>query len=102
MSFSLVYHFVTRLAIAGCQFLPSYLRTFCVLKQCMMEAGEYTMRRFAQLYGLTYLGMTTIAREADALAAKIGRYDRAAPACGQTEDRKENPPRSAEMPFSEG
>ena len=38
----------------------------------MMEAGEYTMRRFADLYGLTYLGMVTSVREADVLAAKIG------------------------------
>lgn len=37
----------------------------------MMEAGEYTMRRFANLYGLTYLGMATSAREADALASRI-------------------------------
>jgi len=38
----------------------------------MLEAGEYTMRRFADLYGLTYLGMVTSVREADVLAAKIG------------------------------
>ena len=50
----------------------------------MLEAGEYTMRRFAanafripfdetdSCYGLTYLGMVTSVREADVLAAKIG------------------------------
>lgn len=38
----------------------------------MLEAGEYTMRRFADLYGLMYLGMVTSVREADVLAAKIG------------------------------
>lgn len=37
----------------------------------MMEAGEYTMRRFSNLYGLTYLGMATTSREAEALAGSI-------------------------------
>lgn len=30
----------------------------------MLEAGEYTMRRFAGLYGMTYCGMVTNAAEA--------------------------------------
>ena len=30
----------------------------------MMEAGEYTMRRFAGLYGMTYIGMATDRSEA--------------------------------------
>ena len=37
-----------------------------------MGAGEYTVHRFANLYGLTYLGMATKEYEADVLAAKIG------------------------------
>ena len=37
----------------------------------MLEAGEYTMKRFASLYGLDYLGMATNAAEARALSAKL-------------------------------
>lgn len=37
----------------------------------MLEAGDYTMDRFARLYGLTYEGMATNQKEAKALAAKI-------------------------------
>lgn len=37
----------------------------------MLEAGEYTMKRFAGLYGLSYQGMATSKKEAAALAAKI-------------------------------
>lgn len=36
-------------------------------EQWMMEAGEYTMRRFATLYGMEYGGMATNAKEAAAL-----------------------------------
>ena len=35
----------------------------------MLEAGEYTMKRFAQLYGMTYGGMATNRAE----AAKLGK-----------------------------
>ena len=35
----------------------------------MLEAGEYTMKRFAALYGMTYGGMAT--SKAD--AAKLGK-----------------------------
>ena len=38
----------------------------------MMEAGEYTMKRFAALYGLDYLGMATNAAEAAALSERLG------------------------------
>lgn len=37
----------------------------------MMEAGEYTMSRFAGLYGLTYEGMVTNKSEADKLSDKL-------------------------------
>ena len=37
----------------------------------MLEAGDYTMDRFARLYGLTYEGMATNQKEAKALAVKI-------------------------------
>jgi len=37
----------------------------------MLEAGEYTMKRFAGLYGLEYLGMASNDREAKALASKL-------------------------------
>jgi len=38
----------------------------------MMDAGEFTMKRFASLYGLDYLGMATNDSEAAALSAKLG------------------------------
>ena len=37
----------------------------------MLEAGDYTMRRFASLYGLSYEGMATNRKEAEDLSAKI-------------------------------
>lgn len=37
----------------------------------MLDAGEYTMSRFAGLYGAEYEGMATNAREARALSAKL-------------------------------
>lgn len=37
----------------------------------MMEAGEYTISRFAGLYGLSYEGMATNRNEADKLAGRI-------------------------------
>ena len=37
----------------------------------MMDAGEFTIRRFCGLYGLSYQGMATNRKEAAALAAKI-------------------------------
>lgn len=37
----------------------------------MLDSGEYTMSRFAQLYGLEYLGMATNERQAQELAKKI-------------------------------
>lgn len=40
-------------------------------EQWMMEAGEYTMSRFAGLYGLTYEGMITNKSEADKLSDKL-------------------------------
>lgn len=37
----------------------------------MMEAGEYTMKRFASLYGLRYEGMAASRKEAEVLSAKV-------------------------------
>ncbi len=37
----------------------------------MMEAGEYTMKRFAGLYGMGYAGMATIRSEAARLSEKL-------------------------------
>ena len=39
----------------------------------MMEAGEYTMKRFAGLYGLRYEGMATNRKEAEDLGGRIKR-----------------------------
>ncbi len=37
----------------------------------MLDAGEYTMSRYAGLYGMNYIGMATNQREAAALSNKI-------------------------------
>lgn len=37
----------------------------------MLEAGEYTMRRFAGLYGMEYVGMATNTAQARALAEDL-------------------------------
>ena len=37
----------------------------------MLEAGEYTMNRFAGLYGMEYLGMATSKKEAEQLAKSL-------------------------------
>ena len=37
----------------------------------MLEAGEYTMKRFAALYGMTYGGMATDKNEAEKLSKTI-------------------------------
>lgn len=37
----------------------------------MMEAGEYTMKRFASLYGFVYMGMVTDAKQADQLSQRM-------------------------------
>lgn len=37
----------------------------------MLDAGEFTMKRFAALYGLTYMGMAKNAKEAGALTASL-------------------------------
>ena len=39
--------------------------------QQMYERGEYTINRFAGLYGMDYMGMARNASEARALAAKL-------------------------------
>ena len=37
----------------------------------MLEAGDYTMKRFASFYGMKYMGMATNRAEADKLSKKI-------------------------------
>lgn len=37
----------------------------------MLEKAEYTMKRFASMYGMEYLGMVTNRKEAEALSSKI-------------------------------
>lgn len=37
----------------------------------MLEAGEYTMKRFAALYGMTYGGMATSKAEAEKLSKEV-------------------------------
>ena len=37
----------------------------------MFEKGEYTMSRFAKLYGMEYMGMATSSREAKELSKKV-------------------------------
>ena len=37
----------------------------------MLEAGEYTMNRFASLYAMTYMGMATNRRETKVLSEKL-------------------------------
>lgn len=37
----------------------------------MLEAGEYTISRFASLYGMSYQGMATTIKEAAALSSKL-------------------------------
>lgn len=37
----------------------------------MMETGEYTMKRFAELYGMEYAGMATDQKDAERLGRKI-------------------------------
>ncbi|SHO45250.1 flavodoxin family protein [Anaerocolumna xylanovorans] len=37
----------------------------------MLEAGEYTMNRFASLYGMTYMGMAKNRSEAKVLSEKL-------------------------------
>ena len=39
----------------------------------MMEAGEYTMKRFAKLYGMEYAGMATDKKDAGKLGKEIGK-----------------------------
>ena len=40
-------------------------------EEWMMEAGEYTMKRFASLYGMEYIGMIRDNTSADELSQKI-------------------------------
>ena len=40
-------------------------------EQWMLEAGEYSMKRFAAIYGLEYGGMATSQKEAEELGKKI-------------------------------
>ena len=40
-------------------------------RQMMIEDGEYTMSRFAGMYGFTYEGMATNKKEAKTLRSKL-------------------------------
>ena len=40
-------------------------------EQWMLDAGEYTMKRFASLYGMNYAGMATNRTEAKKLSKKL-------------------------------
>ncbi len=40
-------------------------------EEWMMEAGEYTMSRFAKLYGMEYIGLATNKSEASELANRL-------------------------------
>ena len=40
-------------------------------EQWMLEAGEYTMKRFASLYGMSYAGMATNRQDAKKLSEKL-------------------------------
>ena len=40
-------------------------------EQWMLDAGEYTMERFAGLYGLKYEGMITSKKDAEDMAGKL-------------------------------
>ncbi len=42
-----------------------------LLEGWMLEKAEYTMSRFARMYGMEYVGMAASAREAEKLAEKI-------------------------------
>lgn len=39
----------------------------------MLEKAEYTMNRFAKMYGMEYAGMVTNEREAEKVSEKLGR-----------------------------
>ena len=39
----------------------------------MLEKAEYTMSRFAKMYGMEYAGMVTNEREAEKVSEKLGR-----------------------------
>ena len=39
----------------------------------MLEKSEYTMSRFAKMYGMEYAGMVTNEREAEKVSEKLGR-----------------------------
>ena len=42
-------------------------------KMWMLEKAEYTMSRFAKMYGMEYAGMVTNEREAEKVSEKLGR-----------------------------
>lgn len=44
--------------------------------QWMMEAGEYSINKFCELYGLEYLGMASTTTEAKRLGNQLQQYGR--------------------------
>ncbi len=56
-------------ALKGRKFV--FLFQGAALEGWMMEKAEYTMSRFAKMYGMTYVGMATNEKEAKNLSGKI-------------------------------
>lgn len=56
-------------ALAGRKFV--FLFQGAAPESWMLEKAEYTMSRFARMYGMDYLGMAANNREAEALAKKL-------------------------------
>lgn len=56
-------------ALAGRKFV--FLFQGAVPEPWMLEKAEYTMSRFARMYGMDYVGMATNNREAETLAKRI-------------------------------
>lgn len=56
-------------ALSGKKF--AFLFQGATPEQWMLEKAEYTMSRFARMYGMDYVGMATNSREAERLSGKF-------------------------------
>lgn len=56
-------------ALSGKKF--AFLFQGAAPEQWMLEKAEYTMSRFARMYGMDYVGMATNSREAEKLSGKF-------------------------------
>ena len=56
-------------ALSGKKF--AFLFQGAAPEQWMLEKAEYTMSRFARMYGMDYVGMATDSREAEKLSGKF-------------------------------